>query len=301
MKSSVLVFAAAFVALAASWGGLVLAPQLQLGLSGQTKTLDGGLYPQSRPGLARQGLDVYRAQGCMYCHTQQVRQHGVRCDVVLTEPGTNATATVMTLVRLNPELGKFDPVVLLGGLPKTILAVPDMNAAEPALRALEAVGAKAQVLVVGTGPDLERGWGLRRTVAADFLADDLAQPGSRRIGPDLANIGLRRPDAQWHLRHLYAPRAEVADSTMPPYRFLFELRKIGARPSPDALQLPPAFAPPPGYEVVPRPEAVALVAYLLSLRADAPLFEMPVTSLPATTTATNAAAANSPSAVPSSQ
>lgn len=301
MKSSALVFLTAFVALAASWGGLVLAPQLQLGLSEQTKTLDGRLYPQTRPGLARQGLEVYRAQGCMYCHTQQVRQQGARCEVVLTEPGTNATATVMALVRLNPELGKLDPVVLLGGLPKTVLTVPDMNAAEPALKALEAVGAKAEALVTATGSDIARGWGLRRTVALDFLADSPVQPGSRRIGPDLANVGLRLPDAQWHLRHLYAPRAEVKDSTMPPYRFLFELRKLGARPSLDALQLPREFAPPEGYEVVPKPEAVALVAYLLSLRADAPLFEMPVMTLPATVPVTNAPATNAPTATASSQ
>jgi cbb3-type cytochrome oxidase cytochrome c subunit len=290
MKSGALVFLAAFVALAASWAGLVLAPQLQLGLSQQTKTLGGEPYPQSRPGLARQGLEVYRAQGCMYCHTQQVRQEGARCEIVLTEPGTNANATVMALVRLNPELGKLSPVVLLGGLPKTVATVPDMNAAEPALRALEALGAKAEVLVSAVGPDIARGWGLRRTVALDYLTDDPVQPGSRRIGPDLANVGLRLPDAQWHLRHLYAPRSEVKDSTMPPYRFLFETRKIGARPSPDALHLPPEFAPPAGYEVVPKPEAVALVAYLLSLRADAPLFEMPVMTLPAPAPATNAPA-----------
>jgi len=167
-----------------------------------------------------------------------------------------------------------------------------MNAAEPALKALEAVGAKAEVLVSAVGPDIARGWGLRRTVALDYLTDDPVQPGSRRIGPDLANVGLRLPDAQWHLRHLYAPRSEVKDSTMPPYRFLFETRKIGARPSPDALHLPPEFAPPSGYEVVPKPEAVALVAYLLSLRADAPLFEMPVMTLPAPAPATNAPAAS---------
>jgi hypothetical protein len=41
------------------------------------------------------------------------------------------------------------------------------------------------------------------------------------------------------------------------------------------LNLPPAFAPAAGYEVVPKLEAKELVAYLLSLRADAPLYEEP--------------------------
>ena len=65
---------------------------------------------------------------------------------------------------------------------------------------------------------------------------------------------------------------------MPPYRFLFEQRKIKDRPSPEALVLPGELAPPPGYEIIPRPEALALVAYLTSLRADAPLFTAPLTA-----------------------
>jgi len=60
---------------------------------------------------------------------------------------------------------------------------------------------------------------------------------------------------------------------MPPFRFLFEKRKIRGQPSPDALVLPREEAPAPGYEVVPKPEAKALVAYLLSLKANAPLPE----------------------------
>ena len=65
---------------------------------------------------------------------------------------------------------------------------------------------------------------------------------------------------------------------MPPFRYLFELRKrMDGVPSPHALQFPKDFAPPAGYEVVPTPEARQLAAYLLSLRADAPLYEAPFT------------------------
>jgi len=60
---------------------------------------------------------------------------------------------------------------------------------------------------------------------------------------------------------------------------LFEVRKeINGTPSADALtSLPKEFAPADGYEVVPKLEAKQLVAYLLSLRADAPLYEAPFT------------------------
>ena len=57
------------------------------------------------------------------------------------------------------------------------------------------------------------------------------------------------------------------------------------------LNLTGEFAPPAGFEVVPTDKARALVAYLLSLHADAPLFESPVTPPPAPAPATNAVAA----------
>jgi hypothetical protein len=63
---------------------------------------------------------------------------------------------------------------------------------------------------------------------------------------------------------------------MPPYRFLFEKHRIERGPSANALTLPPALAPEPGYEIIPKPEAVALVAYLASLQANEPLFVSPV-------------------------
>ena len=107
------------------------------------------------------------------------------------------------------------------------------------------------------------GWGVRQSVAEDFLYDDPVQLGSLRIGPDLANVGVREPDANWQLVHLYAPQSVVKDSAMPPFRYLFEVRKIGSAPSPDALDFPKGFGPPAGYEVVPTPEAKELAAYLV--------------------------------------
>ena len=82
---------------------------------------------------------------------------------------------------------------------------------------------------------------------------------------------------------------------MPPYRFLFEKRKIRLQPSSEALVLPAEVAPPAGYEVVPNRAAQALSAYLVSLRADAPLFSAPLTvpAAPAASSGTNAPAASS--------
>jgi cytochrome c oxidase cbb3-type subunit 2 len=130
-------------------------------------------------------------------------------------------------------------------------------------------------------------------VALDFLYDYPVMPGSQRIGPDLANVGACWPDSTWHLRHLYAPRMEIKGSLMPSYRFLFEKRRIEHAVSPDALVLPAGLAAEPGYEIVPKPEAKALAAYLVSLRANEPLFETPLTVASAPPApATNAAPAS---------
>jgi len=285
MKSGALVFLAAFLALSASWGGFVLAPQIQLGLIAQTNAPTGDLYPLARPGLARQGLEVYRANGCMYCHTQQVGQEGTHVEIQLTDAGTNAARVLEAIRKYNPDLAKPE---MLGQLPKKIVVVADVPTAEPVLKALKVSGGKAEAIIIPTGPDISRGWGRRRTVAQDFLYDSPVQPGVMRIGPDLANIGLRPYDADWHYRHLYAPDSVIQGSKMPPYRYLFEKRKIAGEPTPDALKWTGDLAPEAGYEIVPKPEARALVAYLLNLRAEAPLFEAPFTPPPRKISETNA-------------
>jgi hypothetical protein len=80
---------------------------------------------------------------------------------------------------------------------------------------------------------------------------------------------------------------------MPSYRFLFAKHAVERGPSPEALVLPGKLAPPPGYEVVPKPAAKALAAYLVSLHADAPLFVAPMTvASAAAATPTNSPAAS---------
>ncbi|MBM3822107.1 MAG: c-type cytochrome [Verrucomicrobia bacterium] len=131
--------------------------------------------------------------------------------------------------------------------------------------------------VRGNVADLSR-WGPRRTVSRDYLYDEPPLPGTLRIGPDLSNAGARQPDAAWHLAHLYQPRSKVVKSLMPPYPFLFEVRKIGEAPSPKALRLESPYAPPEGFEVVPKHEAEVLVAYLLDRKKSVALFEAPMPS-----------------------
>ena len=213
MNSGPFLFCGILLALASSWWGVIVAPRLQFGLSSTVVPAETGQhYPAGRPGLAQQGAEVYRSEGCNTCHSQLVR----------------------------PE---------------------------------------------GFGFDLALGWGRRRTVAQDYLRDNPVMLGSVRVGPDLANIATRMGFGDTNLqpvfvatqlKHLYHPRAVTARSVMPAYPYLFEKRAIHGRPSADALKLEGAFAPEAGFEIVPKPEARALAAYLLSLRSSVSLPEAPV-------------------------
>ncbi|CAN5430817.1 cbb3-type cytochrome c oxidase subunit II [soil metagenome] len=112
------------------------------------------------------------------------------------------------------------------------------------------------------GPDLERGWG-RASVPADYVYDRPHLLGSMRTGPDLFNIGKRQPSKDWHLGHLYQPRAYVPGSIMPSYPYLFYV-KAAAEEGEQALVLPAGYAP-PGKVVVATPDALDLVKYLQGL------------------------------------
>lgn len=263
MKNGFGVFFAVVIALGASWVGLVVAPVVQLGTAKQTAALvTGETWPVQRTGEATLGAQVYRANGCVACHTMQIRQEGATFEIALIKPGKNPVAVTNVLAGLK-----------LSGLTK--------DEADAAAEKIKDAGGATASYVHPFGADITRGWGVRQSVAADYLYDYPVQLGNLRVGPDLANLGGRLPDANWQLAHLYAPAAYVKGSAMPSYKFLFEVRKIGSAPSADALNLPKEFAPADGYEVVPKPAAKQLVAYLLSLRADAPLYEAPFT--PATT------------------
>lgn len=130
-----------------------------------------------------------------------------------------------------------------------------------------------QVRQHGFGNDLAEGrkWGERGSYARDYIRDQTVLIGQSRIGPDLRNVGARIPEAEYFYKLLYAPESKFAGQPlahgMPAYRFLFDVHSTaGRQPSAHALKLGSDVAPGPGMEVVPTERAVALVAYLQSLK-----------------------------------
>jgi len=119
--------------------------------------------------------------------------------------------------------------------------------------------------------DVDRGWGSRATVPADYVYDQPHLLGTSRTGPDLINVGQRLPDRNWQLIHLYDPRAVVAWSIMPRFPFLFEEKARGAVQPGDRVVVVPGPRAPKDRVVVAKPEAIALVDYLLSLKRGYPV------------------------------
>ena len=188
MNSEVKLISGAMVMLALSTSALVVLPYLQVHDAPPLP----GLKPYSSVEL--RGREVYIANGCVYCHSQQPR-------------------------------------------------------------------AKA------FAPDYSRGWG-RATVAGDYAYDQPHLLGTMRTGPDLMNIGVRQPSEQWHLVHLYQPRAYMPGSIMPSYPFLFEAKAKADKD--DVLVNLPQGTAPAGQVVVASPQAVDLVKYLQSLNRSYP-------------------------------
>jgi cytochrome c oxidase cbb3-type subunit 2 len=193
MENEVKLAAGAMVSLAVATAALVVLPYMEV----RDITPPEGLKPYTS--AQQRGRDVYIANGCVYCHTQQPRDRNL-------------------------------------------------------------------------GPDHERGWG-RASVPGDYVYDKPHLLGSMRTGPDLFNIGARQPSKDWHLGHLYQPRAYVPGSIMPAYPYLFET-KAAAEPGDEVVKLPPGHGPSQGV-VVARPEALDLVKYLQGLDHTYPVLPPP--------------------------
>jgi len=191
MHDELKLLSGAMVTLALATSALVVLPFMQL----KSVEAPAALKPYTSAQL--RGRQVYVANGCIYCHSQQPRD-------------------------------------------------------------------KAQA------PDDKRGWG-RASVAADYVYDSPHLLGTMRTGPDLFNIGARQPSADWHLGHLYQPRAYTPGSIMPSYPFLFEAKEK-ADAGDRVVNLPPGYKP-IGKVVVATQDALDLVAYLQGLDHTYPVLE----------------------------
>lgn len=307
MKGIGALFLGIFATFAFSWAGLVLIPNYQIGhLDPQTDEDGNDPYPAPKSGMADRGRRIYSANGCAYCHSQQMRADYAGSDVERTRDqdptkklkwGERRSAprdylfehpVLLGKTRLGPDLaniGKAAPAEE-NAAPAASPAAPTSPQASPAANAAPAASpatspAKA---VAGTSP---------AAPAASPAAPASAAP-SASASPTSATIAASGEPlpytAAWHHRHLYSPRSVASDSNMPAYHFLYEKRRISGERAADALTLGEGEALPEGWEVVPTYEARCLVAYLMSLDQSHALNELKATA--ATAPAPSPAAAS---------
>jgi cytochrome c oxidase cbb3-type subunit II len=82
MKGLAPLFLGIFGTFAFSWVGLTVIPNWQIGhLNPESDEEGTDRYPQPQSGMFQRGAHVYAANGCIYCHSQQVRADYAATDI----------------------------------------------------------------------------------------------------------------------------------------------------------------------------------------------------------------------------
>src|SRR5205823_4377953 len=284
--------------LAFSWLGLAYIPDLQIGhLDPQSDEEGTDIYPMPKSGMAERGRRIYVANGCFYCHSEQVRADYAASDIdrprdAAPSPpskwGDRRSAprdyifdrpALLGKMRMGPDLaniGKAAPVEEEAPPPQPSPANP-ANPAPP--------GASPPAANVSPPPaNAPAQQNAKPPAQPPTSPAPAAPPAQAAAAPSPAASPSESPapySAAWHHQHLYAPRGVNLDSDMPAYKFLYEKRRVGGEQSADAINLRGEGAPEEGWEIVPTYDAKCLVAYLMSLNQSHPLNEVKSAAPPA--------------------
>jgi cbb3-type cytochrome oxidase cytochrome c subunit len=298
MKGLAPLFLGIFGTFAFSWVGLTVIPNWQIGhLNPQSDEEGTDIYPMPQSGMVRQGARVYAANGCIYCHSEQVRADYAGADIE-RKWGDRRSAPRDYIFERPVSLGKMrmgqDLANIGARAPKEEESPSPSPANAPAAAPVAASGSPASKAPASPGPaaSLASASPAKAPVAgASPTAAAAAPPPS--AGPPWPEQTAGLPpiySAAWHHVHLYSPRSINFDSNMPSYRFLYQSRRVSDARSSDALQLTGSDAPPEGWEIVPTYDAKCLVAYMMALNQSHPLKDVK---------SAGGAAAASPAASPS--
>jgi len=303
MKGLAPLFLGIFGTFAFSWIGLTVIPTWQIGhLSPESDEEGTDIYPRPQSGMFKQGEHVYAANGCVYCHTQQVRADYIADDIERKWGTRRSTPrdyifdrpVFLGKMRMGQDLANIGarapapeespaPAGAAGPAPQGVAAPPSAAQAASPAPATQGAAVSSPPSSPGTSPASASSPNAspppgQQTGVASPSPGQLANTtpgGSSPVAPSAQTPGAPWPiqtaglppmySAAWHHVHLYAPRSINRDSNMPAYRFLYEKRRIGGERSAEALQLSGPDAPPEGWEVVPTYDAKCVVAYLMGL------------------------------------
>ncbi len=275
MKGFQTIFLGIFGIFACSWLGMTVVPNLQIGgLNPQSDEEGTDIYPMPPSGMAIRGAQVYAANGCVYCHTQQVRPDYGGSDLerkwgdrrsaprdYLFQPivflGKSRNGPDLANVGHRPALQEEGaapapspgaspaatgapaaeaPSATAGAAPASASASP--AASDPASAAANPAPVASPAAVAGAPATAVPGAPATVPAAGDKPAASVPTSAPSMVAEPKALTSDGRPlpyTAAWHHRHLYDPRSVSEDSNMPAYRFLYEKRRIGGVASPDAI------------------------------------------------------------------
>ncbi|NGX41997.1 MAG: hypothetical protein K940chlam7_00271 [Chlamydiae bacterium] len=58
--------------------------------------------------------------------------------------------------------------------------------------------------------------------ANEYIYQKISFPGTRRIGPDVSRVGVKRPSRDWHQSHFWSPKTASRGSIMPSFQHFFD-------------------------------------------------------------------------------
>jgi len=302
MKGLAPLFLGIFGTFAFSWVGLTVIPNWQIGhLNPQSDEEGTDIYPMPQSGMVTRGARVYAANGCNYCHSQQVRAEYSGADIE-RKWGDRRSAPRDYIFERPALLGKMrmgQDIANIGArAPKEEESPSPAGGASPAAQAAAAApGAVASAKAASPPPSTSPSPATAAATSPVAIASKpTTSPGptgpppskspaaaTAAAGTPAASPSPSAPwpeqtaglppmySAAWHHVHLYSPRSINLDSNMPSYRFLYQTRRISDARSSDALQLIGSDAPPEGWEIVPTYDAKCLVAYMMALNQSHPL------------------------------
>src|SRR6266516_3614861 len=225
MKGLAPLFLGIFGTFAFSWVGLTVLPNWQIGhLNPQSDEEGTDIYPQPQSGMFERGAHVYAANGCVYCHSQQVRADYAAADIERGW-GNRRSAPRDYIFERQVFLAKMrmgQDIANIGArAPAEQQSPPPAGAASPAASPGGATspapppapqGAAVSSPPAPTSPS--------PSVMANASPGATIAPssGPQTAGPPWPEQTLGEPpmySAAWHHVHLYSPRSINFDSNMP--------------------------------------------------------------------------------------
>jgi cytochrome c oxidase cbb3-type subunit 2 len=307
MKGLLPLFLGIFGTFTFSWVGLTVVPNTQIGhLDPQSDEEGTDVYPLPPSGMAERGRQVYKANGCVYCHSRWVRPEYAGADIE-RKWGDRRSAprdyifdrpVLLGKMRTGPDLSNIGKRAPSEEENAAAASASPGAAASPAAAAASAGSASSSP---ASSPATPAHSPAAATASSSPAAAATVSPTAQAPASPSSLGSENKPNeapmysAAWHHRHLYSPRSVTLESIMPAYRFLYEKRPITGQPSADALKLTGKDAPPDGWEVIPTYDARCLVAFLISSNQSHPLNEakpgFAATAQPATSPAASPAPA----------